>query len=206
MNRELIIAIDGPSGAGKSTLSRLLARSLGYVTSIPAPCTAPWPWRPAGGGSIRETTGARPAVRADRISASSRDGAGERVLLERRGCLRSHPNPGDQPADLPGFGLPRGSRGHGSAAAAVGAGGGVVLEGRDIGTVVFPECGCQILSGRHRPGTGEKALRGIAGQGPGGRSGADDRRGGSPGSRPILRVGTRRWNRRPTPCPSIPPT
>ncbi len=30
-NRELIIAIDGPSGAGKSTITRLLADRLGYV-------------------------------------------------------------------------------------------------------------------------------------------------------------------------------
>jgi len=139
LNRELIIAIDGPSGAGKSTLSKLLARALNYVnidTGAMYRCVALASRR----RGINPSDEAALALLCDDVTIDFLRGAtGEKVLLN-----------GEDVSDAirtPEISLLTSKV---SACRAVreamvrlqrkmGKSGGVVLEGRDIGSVVFSD-------------------------------------------------------------------
>ena len=137
--RELVIAIDGPSGAGKSTVARSLARRLGYVYIDT--------------GAMYRTV----ALMAKEKAVSVKD---ERALVQLASSLRiSFVKEGEEIRVLcndedvteairsPEISLLASeiSKKKGVRTALVqtqrrmGRGGGVVLEGRDIGTVVFPD-------------------------------------------------------------------
>lgn len=135
----LIIAIDGPSGAGKSTLTRLLAGRLGYIhidTGAMFRAVALAAMR--AGIAVDDGEALSLLCRALTISFA-RNGVGCRVLLN-----------GEDISDLirtPEISLLTSSV---SAIKSVresllerqremGMAGGAVLEGRDIGTVVFPD-------------------------------------------------------------------
>ncbi|HZH91793.1 MAG TPA: (d)CMP kinase [Pyrinomonadaceae bacterium] len=135
----LIIAIDGPSGAGKSTLGRRLARELGllYVDTGAMYRAAALAVVEAGANATDAEEVARVAARARIELAGDPDSL--RVLLEGR----------DVSAEIRTEQITRLS----SVISAIPAvrrdlvrrqremgerGGGVVLDGRDIGTVVFP--------------------------------------------------------------------
>ena len=139
MPRPFIIAIDGPSGAGKSTLGRRLARELGllYIDT---------------GAMYRAVALAAAREGAD---PSDADGVAE---VARRASIRLEGDPDSLRVILDGRDVSEEIRGEGvgSAASVVstipavrremarrqremgGVGAGVVLDGRDIGTVVFP--------------------------------------------------------------------
>jgi CMP/dCMP kinase len=145
MPDRLIIAIDGPSGAGKSTLSKLVAAQLGY-TNIDT------------GAMYRSV-----ALEAHRLGLDLEDAAalsglargldirfvqestGERVLLNGEDVSEAIRSPENS------LRTPRVAACPGVRAALVelqrrlGAEGGVVLEGRDIGTVVFPYADLKIF-------------------------------------------------------------
>jgi cytidylate kinase len=142
----LIIAIDGPSGAGKSTLGRRLARELGllYVDTGAMYRAAALAVVGAGANAADADEVARVAARARIELAGDPDSL--RVLLEGR----------DVSADIRSEQITRLS----SVISAIPAvrrdlvrrqremgarGTGVVLDGRDIGTVVFPEAGVKFF-------------------------------------------------------------
>jgi cytidylate kinase len=138
LNRELIIAIDGPSGAGKSTLSKLLAKALNYINIDTGAM-----YRSVALGAQRR--GIEPsdeeALRrlCDTISIDFvRSGSGERVLLNGEDVSEAIRTPEISLLTS------RVSACKGVREAMVrlqrkmGERGGVVLEGRDIGSVVFP--------------------------------------------------------------------
>jgi len=136
--KRFIIAIDGPSGAGKSTVGKALARRLGY-TYIDT-------------GAMYRTVALKakersiPSEDEDRLSRLAlslhitfSNGAGEiRVSCDGEDVTEAIRSPDISllASDI--------SKKHGVREALVhqqremGRGGGVVLEGRDIGTVVFP--------------------------------------------------------------------
>jgi CMP/dCMP kinase len=136
--RELIIAIDGPSGAGKSTLSKRLARSLGYINIDTGAMYRAVALAAFRAGVDPEDEPALERLCAEMDIAFVRGEGGERVLLgveDVSAAIRT-----------PEISLLTSRI---SAVAAVrndlvrrqrrmGEEGGVVLEGRDIGTVVFP--------------------------------------------------------------------
>lgn len=138
MSKKLIIAIDGPSGAGKSTLSKLLAKELGYVnldTGAMYRCIALAAQRRGIDPDDQAALGALARVLS--IEFVRGNGA-ERVFLDGEDVSAAIRTP---EVSLLTSRI--------SAVAAVraamvelqrrlGADGGVVLEGRDIGTVVFP--------------------------------------------------------------------
>jgi cytidylate kinase len=145
-----VVAIDGPAGAGKSTVARLVAERLGYVlldtgalyrTVALAAERAGVPWDDA-----------------DAVSAYAEKLAQERaVQLERApdGTLRSMLSGEDVSGSIRtlsiGQGASKVSAVPGVRAALLalqrnaGEGGGVVLEGRDIGTVVFPDAEVKVF-------------------------------------------------------------
>jgi cytidylate kinase len=145
-----VVAIDGPAGAGKSTVATLVAERLGYLllntgalyrTVALAAERAGISWDDAGALSDFATKlSANQAVRLERAA----DGtlrtllAGEDVTRFLRsqsmgeGASKVSAVPGVRMALLA---LQR----------TAGASGGVVLEGRDIGTVVFPDAEVKVF-------------------------------------------------------------
>ena len=144
MSRRLTIAIDGPAGAGKSTVSRELARRLGYTLLDT--------------GALYRSV----ALAADRegLDLASDEAVGALAEgLARRGEIVFEPGEGGRPLVRLGgedvtdairtqqisqgasrvSALPRVRTALLDIQRAAGAAGGVVLEGRDIGTVVLPD-------------------------------------------------------------------
>lgn len=139
LQREPIIAIDGPSGAGKSTLSRLLARTLGFIkidTGAMYRCVA---LAALGCGIDPGEEKALEELCRDLRIDFRRDDGEERVLLNGEDVTAAIRTPEvslltSRVAACPGV-----RRAMVQRQRELGARGGVVLEGRDIGTVVFPQ-------------------------------------------------------------------
>jgi CMP/dCMP kinase len=135
--RGLVIAIDGPSGAGKSTVGRALARRLGYVFLDTGAMYRALALKALRTGTAQDDAAGLAALAHDiRIGLEDE---GRRILLDGE----------DVSADLR-------TRAVSQAASRVsvhppvrremvrrqqdmGSLGGVVLDGRDIGTAVFPD-------------------------------------------------------------------
>lgn len=133
--REPVITIDGPAGVGKSTVARELATRLGYRLVETGAIYRALAWSVARAGVDPEDT---PALRRH-LARVEVDVRGERVYVDERDVtedLRS-PEMGELTSRLSRLGevrakvLPLQRR--------LAAAGGVVLEGRDTGTVVCPD-------------------------------------------------------------------
>lgn len=139
MKREPIIAIDGPSGAGKSTLSRLLAQRFGYThidTGAMYRCVALAARR---AGLDPDGEAALAALCSHLKISFARENGDQRVLLNDEDVSEAIRTP---EVSLLTSRISAHARVREAMVALqrqLGAAGGVVLEGRDIGTVVFPD-------------------------------------------------------------------
>jgi cytidylate kinase len=139
VNKELIIAIDGPSGSGKSTLSKLLARALNY-TNIDTGAMYRSVALAASRAGLQPEDGAGLARLCEnlRIEFLRKDG-GERVLLDGEDVSEAIRTPEASMQASRYSAVPEVRKAMVDLQRKMGAHGGVVLEGRDIGTVVFPD-------------------------------------------------------------------
>ena len=135
---ELIIAIDGPSGVGKSTLSKLLSLDLGYINLDTGAM-----YRAVALASLRQGIDAKDHAALKQLCEKiviefERGEKEERVLLNGEDVSAQIRTPEISLLTASVAACPYVRQAMVEQQRILGADGGVVLEGRDIGTVVFP--------------------------------------------------------------------
>ena len=142
-SRRVVVAIDGPAGAGKSTIARRLAERLGFVyidSGAMYRAVALW--------AIRQNADAADMHRMEQLARAAEielQPAGQRVVLNGEdvtAAIRTA-EVGKQSsvvAAIPGV-----RRALVEKQRAMGARTSVIMEGRDIGTVVFPDADVKIF-------------------------------------------------------------
>lgn len=130
----LIIAIDGPSGAGKGTISREVARRLGYRHIDTGAMYRAVAWKALREG-VDLTDGPASADAARRARIVVGDGV---VMVDGHDVARAIRTPEIDAAAAAVARQPGVRELLIAEQRDIGRAGGVVMEGRDIGTVVFP--------------------------------------------------------------------
>jgi CMP/dCMP kinase len=145
MPRPIIIAIDGPAGAGKSTVARMLAARLGldYVDSGATYRAAALAVLEAGISAEDERAVAEVVAGVD--IRFTTDGSGSRVFLDGQDVTARIRTAEVTLAAARVSRLPEVRRKLVSLQRTLAQGRGVVMEGRDIGTVVFPDASLKIF-------------------------------------------------------------
>ncbi len=138
--KNLIIAIDGPSGAGKGTLARTIAGRLGYRHVDTGAMYRAVAWKAARDGAPLDNDDAVSAV-ATHAVLEQVDGC---ITIDGHDVTRQIRTPEVDKAAAAVARLPRVREVLVARQRAIGAGGAVVMEGRDIGTVVFPDADMKI--------------------------------------------------------------
>jgi cytidylate kinase len=141
--KALIVAIDGPAGAGKSTLARSVARRLGFTyidTGAMYRSVALWALRL--GIDLDDMHRLEQLAKEARIEfASERD----RVFLNGEDVTKAIREPQVTEAASKVAACPGVRRAMRAEQRRIGATGPAVMEGRDIGTVVFPDAKVKIF-------------------------------------------------------------
>ena len=144
-SRKLIIAIDGPAGAGKSTIASRLARKLGYVNLESGAMYRALAFKAINRDISFDDEAAlvklaedsriqlEPTIGGNRTLLDGHDVSArirERDVTEAASRVSVHPKVREWMV---------------AHQRAMGAGGGIVMEGRDIGTKVFPDADLKIF-------------------------------------------------------------
>jgi cytidylate kinase len=162
-----VIAIDGPAASGKSTTARMVAERLGYLHVDTGAM-----YRAVALKVIREGIGLQDQAGIEAMMPSTRValelcGNTLRVLLDGEDVTEEIRTPEISRAVSPVSGYPEVRRAMVLAQRLLGAQGGIVMDGRDIGTVVFPDADLKFfmvasLEARARRRQEELAEKGTA--------------------------------------------
>jgi cytidylate kinase len=145
MGTRIVIAIDGPSGVGKSTAARATAARLGYLYVDSGAMYRAVALRVWEEGLNPLNAPAVNALTANlQVDLKPTDG-GVRVLLDSRDVTDAIRRPEISQAASQCAMIPEVRRLLVQQQQRIGAAGGVVMEGRDIGSVVFPNAELKIF-------------------------------------------------------------
>jgi len=146
MSRPPIVAIDGPAGAGKSTVTRAFARRLGlvYLDTGAMYRALTW-WVQRQGGDPADAAAVEPLLQGLDLRFSSGEGELQRVQINGHDVTEAIRSPEVTAlvSTVAAHGCVREALTRQQQA--MGARGGLVAEGRDIGTVVFPDADCKVF-------------------------------------------------------------
>lgn len=167
MERKPIIAIDGPAGAGKSTIAKTLARRLGYLFINTGAMYRAIAWKALQLGLSLEDKDRIGKLAADsRIELTGTVDA-MRVSIDGHDITAEVVKPAISQAASIVSAIPSVRRALVARQQEMGKVGGVVMEGRDIGTQVFPDAEVKIYldatsDARAQRRFDEDCARGIA--------------------------------------------
>ncbi len=164
--KDFIITIDGPAGSGKSTTARLVAKRLGWLYLDTGAMYRALTVKVLGEGIALEDTD-----RIGRMASETRielipDGDSMKVLMDGRDVTAEIRMPEVDRAVGPVCEVPRVREVMVSLQRKIGEEGRIVAEGRDMGTVVFPEADLKFymvatIGERARRRHKEMAKRGV---------------------------------------------
>lgn len=143
MSRRVVIAIDGPAGAGKSTIARRVAERLGFVYIDTGAM-----YRAVGLWAIRAGVDLDDAHKLEQLAAAARiefEAGSARVFLNGEDITEAirTPEVASAASRISVYGGVR--RAMVAEQRRIARDASVVMEGRDIGTVVFPEADVKIF-------------------------------------------------------------
>lgn len=142
--RKLVIAIDGPAGAGKSTVAKELAKRLGYTYMDTGAMYRAFAWRVMEeAADLNDEEKLRRILKETRIELAEQDGH-LRVFLDGLDVTDKIRTPELSQMASKVSSLKMVRERMVELQRAIGDEGGVVAEGRDIGTVVFPQAEVKI--------------------------------------------------------------
>jgi cytidylate kinase len=141
-HKRLIVAIDGPAGAGKSTIARSLARRLGFTyLDSGAMYRAVALWALRAGIDLDDLHRLEQLARAARIEFPAGDSS---IRLNGEDVTAAIRQPQVSEAASKVSAAPGVRRAMREEQRRIAGGQSVVMEGRDIGTVIFPEAQVKI--------------------------------------------------------------
>jgi len=142
MRKRVVVAIDGPAGAGKSTIARRVAAKLGFVYIDSGAM-----YRAVALKAMRSGTDLSDAAGLEELARGARiefEPGGSRVLLDGEDVSAEIRAPEISPAASKVSVFSGVRRALVEKQRQMGAAGSVVMEGRDIGSVVFPDAEVKI--------------------------------------------------------------
>jgi CMP/dCMP kinase len=145
MRKKLVIAIDGPAGAGKSTLAARLAQKLGYINLESGAMYRALALKALACGVALGDDGVLLALAEGSRIELRPESDGNRVLLDGRDVSERIREPDVTDAASKLSVHPRVREWMVARQREMGAQGGIIMEGRDIGTKVFPEAEVKIF-------------------------------------------------------------
>ena len=143
MAKRIVVAIDGPAGAGKSTIARRIAERLGFLYIDSGAM-----YRAVGLWALRAGVGLADAHRLEQLAREARielRPEGKRVLLNGEDITEAIRTPEVSQAASMVSTVPAVRRAMVAEQRRMSTEASVVMEGRDIGTVVFPDAGIKIF-------------------------------------------------------------
>ena len=146
MNRQPLVAIDGPAGAGKSTVTRAFAERLGLVYLDTGAMYRSVTWLVQQQGvDPNDAAAIEPLLSDLDLKLSSRPGGDQQVLINGTDVSAAIRSP-EVTASVSALAAHRCVRQALTAQQKeMGAAGGLVAEGRDIGTAVFPDADLKVF-------------------------------------------------------------